>query len=127
MRRDDLRKQRLRTVERGPRLGGQGAQADRETLDLAQTTARNCLGEALPSAEEALTARGRDPAVYVTRREALTSAYLSRNLSDLEWRISGEGESAERQAELAARRANLAWLMASGKDLLPLLRRYLGS
>ena len=83
--------------------------------------------EALPSAEEALTARGRDPAVYVTRREALTSAYLSRNLSDLEWRISGEGESAERQAELAARRANLAWLMASGKDLLPLLRRYLGS
>lgn len=83
--------------------------------------------ETLPTAEEALTARGRDPAVYVARREALASAYLSRNLSDLEWQISAEGESAAVQAELAARRANLAWLLASGKELLPLLRRYLGS
>lgn len=83
--------------------------------------------EALPSAEEALSARGRDPAAYLARREALTAAYLSRNLSDLEWRISAEGESAAVQAEIAARRANVAWLMASGKELLPVLRRYLGS
>ena len=71
-------------------------------------------------------ARRRDPAVYVAHREALTSAYLSRNLSDLEWRISAEGESAAVQAELAARRANLTGLMGSGQYLLPLLRRYLG-
>lgn len=82
---------------------------------------------ALPTAEEALTARGQDPAAYVARREALTAAYLSRQLSDLEWRMSAEGENAAVQAEIAARRANIAWLMESGKELLPLLRRYLGS
>lgn len=81
----------------------------------------------LPTAEEALAARGQDPAAYVARREALTSAYLVRHFSDLEWRISAEGESAAVQAEIAARRANVAWLLKAGQDLLPLLRRYLGS
>lgn len=92
-----------------------------EQLEAADTLA------ALPTAEEALTARGKDPAPYVARREALTSAYLTRKLSDMEWKISAEGESAAVQAEIAARRANIAWLMASGQELLPLLRRYLGS
>ena len=82
---------------------------------------------ALPSAGEAIAAQGGDSAAYIARREALTSAYLTRNYTELEWRISAEGESAAVQAELAARRANVAWLLDAGKDLLPLLRRYLGS
>lgn len=82
---------------------------------------------ALPTAEETLTARGQDPAVYVARREALTSAYLSRTFSDVEWAVMADGERAEVKAELAARRANVAWLLDAGKELLPLLRRYLGS
>lgn len=92
-----------------------------DTLKAAETLAP------LPTAEETLTARGTDPAPYLAKREALTTAYLSRNVSEVEWTVMADGENAAVRAELAARRANVAWLLGPGKALLPLLRRYLGS
>lgn len=91
-----------------------------------QLAAADSIGT-LPTAEETLAARGIDPAAYVARREALTSAYLTRTFSEEEWKFSADGASAEVRAELAARKANVAWLLGPGKELLPLLRRYLGS
>ena len=81
----------------------------------------------LPTAEETLTTRGIDPARYVARRDALLTAYMTRNFSDVEWTASAAGEDAAVRAELVARRANVAWLLGPGKVLLPRLRRYAGS
>lgn len=81
----------------------------------------------LPTAEETLATRGIDPTRYVARRDALLAAYLTRTFSEVEWAASAEGESAAVRAELAARRANVSWLLGPGQALLPLLRRYAGS